>query len=244
MLQVRELTEQLDELQRRDSTKSRRIDDLSRDLEAERTATMHLRKKMQRLQGIITDALQPGLIWDENWHRSLRLRAESDAPDALDFASAASSRAPQTPPESLRTSRKSSSMSTPNEAQARGHHQPCQGASLGPASIGPPSHPSSSAAHGKEPVPDFILGLSAGAAHVPSGRRSGLSSDKQRRQDTPVGGSDHVNGVNDNFDVQGGAELVSSDLLHSLDFFSWNPVDGRAAFEDGQANEVAWSPPG
>lgn len=200
---------------------------------------------MQRLQDIISDALQPGLIWDENWHRSLRLRAERDAPDALDFASAASPQALRTPPESLRTSRKSSSMSTPNEAEARGQYQPCQGAGLGPASIDPPSHPSSSAARGKEPAADLSLGLSAGAAHVPSGCRSGLSPDKQRRQDTPVGGSDHANGVDDNFDVQGGAELVSPDLFHSLDFFSWNPVDERAAFdEDGQASGMPWSPSG
>lgn len=244
VLQVRELTEQLSELQRRDSTKSRRIDDLSRDLEAERTTTTHLRKKMQRLQDIIADALQPRLMWDENWHRSLRLRAERDAPDALDFASAASSQALRTPPESLRTSRKSSSMSTPNEAEAGGQHQPCQGAGLGPASIDPPSHPSSSAARGKEPAPDLILGLSAGAAHVPSGFRSRPGPDKQRRQDTPVGGSDHANGVNDNFDVQGGAELVSSDPFHSPYFFSWSPVDGPAAFEDGQASGMPWSPSG
>jgi len=110
---VEGLARELQELHKRDAASARTIEKLS-------AATEHLRAKMARLQDIIYDALQPGRISSEDWHRSLRMRANREAPDAMDYASMDCAQSQQTLPTPLlsfsltSTSCRPSTVPTPN----------------------------------------------------------------------------------------------------------------------------------
>jgi hypothetical protein len=104
---VEGLAKQLEELHRRDSLSATTIGTLT-------ASNAHLRTKMQRLQDIIHDALQPGIITDDYWRRSLCRRANREAPDAMDDASSDSLQTLQTPHLSLRSTQPSA-VPTPND---------------------------------------------------------------------------------------------------------------------------------
>jgi hypothetical protein len=127
--QAQELVEQFEELRKRDAAKEIKIDVLTRDAEKKQTKITHLEGQVVRLQNIIADMLQPVALSDEHWHRSIRKRVESDAPGALDDASAPSQHL-QTPPRSLPGSRDPSTMPPPNQTGTTGQHRPSQDASL------------------------------------------------------------------------------------------------------------------
>jgi len=112
---VRRLSEELEELSKRDSASTKQIDVLTRNLETERTNNSNLAERMQRLQDIIADAIRPGTLNDEHWHRSILQRVRRDAPDALGSAQPQPQTLP-TPPASMRGSQKPSTAPTPNVA--------------------------------------------------------------------------------------------------------------------------------
>jgi hypothetical protein len=95
-----ELSEQFEELRKRDSASTKQNEVLTHNLETERTNNTNLEEKMQRLEDIIADAIRPGALNDDHWRRSILQRVKRDAPDVLGNAPTH----PQIPPESLHDS--------------------------------------------------------------------------------------------------------------------------------------------
>jgi len=227
---AQELTEQFEELRRRDSASTKEIQVLTREVETGRTKITSLEEKVQRLQDIITDTLRPSALSDEHWRRSIHQRVKSDAPDALENAST-NSQTLQTPHGSLRDS----------QGSGTGHYESCQDPGLVSSSNDIVGYRCSRKVLGKRPAiyptsgskldgltfPDRTAtrddinhatmtapsGLTTASADFPA---TALSEHlpgpyRQWHQDTPSGGLGFQSDLIDTIEMQyGGAKAVTS----------------------------------
>jgi hypothetical protein len=240
---VQDLNEQFEELRKRDSANTRKLEALSRDLEAERNITNQMKKKMQRLQDIIVDALQPGMIVNEAWGRSLRRRTERDAPEALEMVSKMNcAKAPlqplQTPPGSLHDVQPST-MPTPNDTGTTGQDQQvAQGATSG-------SHLNERAHRDKQDgLYDFVggLGSDCGEALVDPSLSTNPDVGTERQHawsfpEAPVGGS----GFSNSSAPTGWRDNLSPALFQNWPA-SW--FDDGSNLQNGGPDMMPWLSPG
>lgn len=158
---VRKLSDELEELSKRDSASTRQIDVLTRNLETERTNNANLAGKMQRLQDIIADAIRPGALNDDHWRRSIVQRVKVDAPSALDVFGHPKSHAQtlQTPPESLHNtcSQNFNTLPTLDEAGLTGQDQLSRDSNLQPLGNNTAIHQASSSIPDGDFLARFIL---------------------------------------------------------------------------------------
>jgi hypothetical protein len=158
---VRKLSEELDELSKRDSASTRQIDVLTRNLETERTNNAYLAEKMQRLRDIIADSIRPGALNDDHRRRSILQRVKVDAPSALDVFGRlpAHVQTLQTPPESLHNtcSQKSHTLPTLDEAGLTGQDQLSRDSNLQLPSNNTARHQASSSIPDGDFLARFVL---------------------------------------------------------------------------------------